>query len=257
MDDFLEYKEFDGIKIYYLKNDRCIGRILSQEKIWEPWMHAFIKHFYIKNTDIIDIGANVGAITFQQMIKIIDKPNNIYCFEPFFGDIIEKTIKENNLENVKIYKYALSDCNKHLKLPIIDYGINTNFGGCNVLNASIDETNVNYNCYKLDHFNLSNVSLIKIDVEGHEIEVLRGMCGTLKNNDFPTLLLEIWSFSRGWVKDCIQNRHKIGIDIVCKFVETYTFLEDLGYIMFHIAGDDFLFVHKNKKELLSTFIINN
>jgi FkbM family methyltransferase len=47
----------------------------------------------------------------------------------------------------------------------------------------------------LDFFQLENVGFIKIDVEGHEIEVLRGAQNTIQRNR-PTLLIEI------------ENRHR-------------------------------------------------
>jgi FkbM family methyltransferase len=254
MENYLGFKEIDNLKIYYLINDRCVGETISSGHIWESWMEKFIKHFYIKGTNMIDIGANIGAISFQQMRKHLSENNFIYDFEPFFGDIIEKTINVNNIKNVILHKMALSDSEKYLNLPNVDYSINQNFGGSNILNTTIDESNKCFNCYRLDYFNLNNISLIKIDVEGHELEVLKGMVETLKNNNFPTLLLEIWSFSKGWVYDRIISKHDIGIDMITRLVQTYRFLEELGYIMYHIEGDDFLFIHKNKKSMLADFI---
>src|SRR5262249_27695046 len=43
----------------------------------------------------------------------------------------------------------------------------------------------------LDQLNLNNVSLIKIDVEGYEMEVLKGAMETIKRNK-PVLIVEIF-----------------------------------------------------------------
>jgi hypothetical protein len=44
----------------------------------------------------------------------------------------------------------------------------------------------------LDSFNLTNINFIKIDVEGHEKEVLEGSIETLKRNNYPKILFESW-----------------------------------------------------------------
>jgi len=253
IDKYINFKQSNDMKLYYIINDTCIGDTISKGHIWEPWMEKFIKFFYIEGTNMLDIGANIGAITFQQMLKYISPSNKIYCFEPFFGDVIEKTIHENNIKNVIVYKVALSDSNKFLNFPKIDLSSKSNFGGATISSTEVGIHN-DYNCFCLDYFNLNNISLIKIDVEGHEIQVLKGMINTMKNSNYPTLLLEIWSFSKGWIYECIVTKQEIGVDIMTRFFETCRLLKELGYIMYHIDQDDFLFVHKNKKEILADFI---
>lgn len=44
----------------------------------------------------------------------------------------------------------------------------------------------------LDSFNISNVGLIKVDVEGMEYNVLLGGIGTIVRNNFPPILFECW-----------------------------------------------------------------
>ena len=44
----------------------------------------------------------------------------------------------------------------------------------------------------LDSYELSNISFIKIDVEGHEKQVLEGSLETIRSNNYPKILFESW-----------------------------------------------------------------
>ena len=156
---------------------------------------------------------------------------------------------------MSLYKYALSDSNKVLDLPFVDLNAEQNFGGYNINNVLTVQSNDNYNCYKLDHFNLKNISLIKIDVENHELLTLYGMKETLIHNK-PTILLEIWSKSRGWIYPEMQNDSTFCQKVLLNYIDVTHFLESLNYITYHIFGDEYLFVHKSNLKLLADFLSN-
>ena len=106
------------------------------------------------------------------------------AFEPDPENIklLEKTLNGANFQNVEICKYALS--NQLERLPFIQDTL-TSATGCvagidkpwieQYLNSSVNEIRVKTET--LDSASLREdrtLSLIKIDVEGHEIEVLQG-----------------------------------------------------------------------------------
>jgi hypothetical protein len=48
--------------------------------------------------------------------------------------------------------------------------------------------------FTLDSGAHQNVRLIKIDVEGHELEVIKGGIETIKKNNYPPIIFEAWTW---------------------------------------------------------------
>ena len=85
----------------------------------------------------------------------------------------------------------------------------------------------------LDSFHLENVGFLKIDVEGHELAVLRGARGTLAANDYPPILFESWR----------PDREQEGIPAVKLREELFSFMQGLGYKLEdapHGYGENFI-----------------
>lgn len=231
--------------ITYIKKDTVIGFWLNKGAYWDEWMLQYFKNYYIKNTDMIDIGANIGT-TSLLMSEVITKGNKIHSFEPLYADILELNIKNNNKKDViKLYNCGLGESNYQVNKPQVDRNVETNFAGCDIAvfhdgyRKEYPENTEKIHIKTLDSFNLTNISLIKIDVEGYELNVLQGANETLRKNNFPVILIEIWE-NDGWrnetpkIAEFYLNRKK----------EIIRHLENLGYIVKHLSGYDHLCIHK-------------
>ena len=158
-----------------------------------------LKKIIIPETDTIDIGVYRGVYSYE-MAKY---SKMVHAFEP--NPIIFKDIELNLskiIKNINLYNFALSDKENKvlLKVPIR----NKNYDKSNyeeyfqMGRATIHEQNVmgdietfEIKSKKLDNFTFSNrISFIKIDVEGHEMSVIKGAENTIKQYK-PTLLVEI------------------------------------------------------------------
>jgi FkbM family methyltransferase len=84
---------------------------------------------------------------------------------------------------------------------------------------------------RLDDYGFQNVRLIKIDVEGLELAVIKGGLETLKSNDYPPIIFETWS-----IMDWYQERRK----------EILSYVESLGYDITSI-GDNCIAQHTSRK----------
>lgn len=151
-----------------------------------------INKFLIKKGNAIDIGCNRGLYSYA--LSKEKKIKDIFSFEP--NKSILKDLYDYNAQNIKIFNFALSDVSKSQSL-IIPYFKNFELDGFATLNRKIYYNKkfrkfrkIKVKTKKLDSFNFKNISFIKIDVEGHEINLLNGSKATFKLNK-PDCLIEV------------------------------------------------------------------
>ena len=162
------------------------------------------RYFKLDKGVFIDIGANCGKYTIGIARELGDL-GNVIAIEPERKNFkfLLKNIRLNNLKNVYPMKLACLDRSSELKLylsdPDNDVGGHSINAFCESENLGPNETYFdgrfeNVKGEKLDVLfdNLGigkGVSLIKIDVEGAEIEVLRGSVKILKRFH-PKIIIE-------------------------------------------------------------------
>lgn len=117
----------------------------------------------------VDVGANIGVMSMA--VAALGRP--VYSFEP--QPALHALLKQN-VPQATSYNLALSNYSGTAKMPRVDYSSNGNFGGIGFGHSSLGSINVGVTT--LDSFGLSP-SLIKIDVEGHELAVLQGAVETI------------------------------------------------------------------------------
>ena len=158
-----------------------------------------LKKFIKPGSDTIDVGVYRGVYSYE-MAKY---SNKVHSFEPnpIIFNYINKNLKKI-VKNIVLYNYALSNKNGiyDLKVPIRNSNYNKeNFEEYYKMGrATIHDKNnfdkfekFQINTKKIDEFNFNNkISFIKIDVEGHELEVIKGALNTIEKNK-PVLVIEI------------------------------------------------------------------
>ena len=155
-----------------------------------------------KKINIIDVGASDGIASkfFNNNLNV----GTIYCYEP--NEYFLKILKKNKNENMIIKPYAIG--NKNIKKKIY-------FPRYNFLNKNYDIISyAHYDQKLMNHFlldfkfreNLSiassiltikkiglfkkKINLIKIDTNGYELSIIKGLIQTIKR-DSPVLLVEM------------------------------------------------------------------
>ena len=162
----------------------------------------------------IDIGANKGIYTY----RLRKHGLRVHAFEPnsSCAEVLSHWGKYDQM--LSVHTNALGDRigTVILQIPIDSQGHEHNSSSSIKPNAFQKARCVNVNITTLDSFRFSNISFIKIDVEGAEYEVLKGAMSTLLENA-PALLVEI------------ERRHAND-----SFLSTFDLLEANGYLCFFL-----------------------
>lgn len=189
LEEYLTAITLRNKQIHCIKTDLTISHSLRTGKYWEIWMLQYFQRFYRPKSNIVDVGGYIGTSALL-MSEVLTPNNHIYTFEPVFNNIMLKNIKANLLENsVVLYPFGLGNQNSIADVPKLDFSKCENFGGTTLISpVSVNCRKMKIPICKLDDFWLNNVSLIKIDVENMEIDVLEGAI-ELINNYKPTILM--------------------------------------------------------------------
>ncbi len=138
--------------------------------------------------------------------------------------------------NVTVLPYAVSNKpgRAELVVPRNKQGYCNNIGTLDSARFDGDVVRVSVETVCLDDQTLPNVGFIKIDVEGHELEVLEG-CEQLIRRDHPVMLVEIidWNGDRPW-RDSVQRFTDFGYSA---FMMVEGRLTSVAQILSHGAPD--------------------
>ena len=188
------FKRFFFSEKFLLK--RRLERAVKNK--YEPEL-KLIKKFITHGTDSLDIGIYKGVYSYE--ISKYAKTVHAFEFNPLIFSFLNRNIYKI-INNIKLYNFGLSNQNNKvtLRIPIRNKLANEeNYEEFFEMGrATIHDKNefnefrsFDVNVKKLDNLQFENpISFIKIDVEGHEIEVIEGAIETINKNK-PILLIEI------------------------------------------------------------------
>lgn len=169
-------------------NYRINGELYSLKQLARQWNNQPVTLF--------DVGANVGEFTLEILEAFRGKEIQLYAFEPSSkaGEQLRKRI--NNAPNFHLVPKALSDQDGTAELFFPDEGsalaslyqrdlshVNRVFGKKELVNI----TSVDKFC---EENKISYIHLLKIDVEGHELGVLKGAKKMMDRNAIEVIQFE-------------------------------------------------------------------
>ena len=172
----IKYK-FIPFKLYYKYRAHKYARRSSPELY-------LIKYLCEKQKISLDVGANLGLFTYflQKHSK------EVFAFEPnpyplrYLYSLVEN--------NTSVLPIAIGNEDRIIELNIPKNRKGWSSNGASLKNIGINSgIKLDVICKKIDSLSYENVGLIKIDVEGFEIEVIKGALRTI-NKCKPNMIIE-------------------------------------------------------------------
>jgi FkbM family methyltransferase len=194
-------------------NDYMYHRSVAIGRIWDEEVINVLLPHIAEDTDVLDIGANIGLVTLGILQKAEQKGVHIHHVHCFECDPQTFTLLQFNLKHdfhVKMYPFAIGDTQQLCQLSQNPCNM-----GCNYIyytenstgnmtydytairKSAPDET-ISSTTYLLSvpldsilYQFKKRISVIKIDIEGFELHALRGAIKLIQMHR-PVILVEIW-----------------------------------------------------------------
>lgn len=178
---------------------------------------------------------------------VSEKVGPLRCVMPFEPSPRERRrlsshVKLNNCTNVKIEPFALASEDGETTLFLAD-GREAAFNSLRPPAVSNPTRRINVRTMRLDHYlekeRIDHVDFIKIDAEGAELEILKGMQGLLNRNSSPVIMAEVtdirtqsWGYPASAICDYLTERgydwftisHEGMLQPMCKEAGLYNFI---------------------------------
>ena len=177
----------------------------------------------------IDIGANVGVWSYW----LSKYAKQVESFEP--NPKVFNALKNIKIKNVNSYNIALSNKtgSVDLLIPKGSKGFSNQGASLSSIKVQGEHKSISIEAKRLDEYNFLDVDFIKIDVEGHEHEVIEGARETIKKFK-PTMVIEMEEkHNQIPIEEQISSVEKMGYQC-CVFInETIIKIKEIDLDKFH------------------------
>jgi FkbM family methyltransferase len=172
------------LKRYYFRHQIRGGRFHTTEAEYNR-----LADFIALGDWVLDVGANIGHYT-MRFSELVGKSGRVFAFEPIpeTFELLAANVAYLQERNVTLLNVAASDsvCVLGMKIPQFESGLENYY----MAQLSTDAVDLEVLCLAIDLLGLpKRISFAKIDAEGHELSVLKGMTELLRR-DHPTLVIE-------------------------------------------------------------------
>ncbi len=200
----LEFKtsQIKSVKIKYglIVGKRIYGNLYVNNRLNSlSDEESFYKYLKFENKVIVELGSNLGIYTiyFSNAVGINGK---VYSFEPnpIIFNLLVKNLKINNCYNVKPFNFGIGDNDEKLTFISKQFVFETGSFDKSI-QEKLKKDIFGYKKWNIDTKKLDTVKdlyinekidFMKIDIEGMEIEALKGAKKVIIN-DSPDIYLEI------------------------------------------------------------------
>ena len=213
MNDFLVADLIYG-KLIMNKNQEQHDRVIATgvPHIESELQNIFkVVDFLPEDSIIIDGGTNVGLVFIPVAQRVKDKNIKVIGFEPqrMLFSALSGSIALNGLTNCWLHNLAIGDTTDKVTLPEVDYAAFADYGLVSVTSGKDFEENRYMNnrivdCITIDSMNLPRLDFIKLDIEGFEIQALKGATESIRKYK-PAMWVEYPLTGQDKIKECLDE----------------------------------------------------
>ncbi len=192
-------KRIQGSKMYLDASDPGISRELIISGIHETLATKIVRQELEKGMVVLDIGANLGYYALLEA-SIVGEEGHVHALEPVRRnfDILVKNIDLNCYKNITAYCKGVSSETGTSKIALTDasnWGCMLDMKGASIseymkqkmhtlTRKMIDVDVVSLDDF-LDNIGVNQVDFLRMDIEGYEVQAIKGMLNTLRNTPPP------------------------------------------------------------------------
>lgn len=175
-------------------NDKGVEKPLYLTGTYEAGTLGVMDKCLREGDIFIDVGANIGLMSIFSS-RVIGNKGKVYSFEPVLETftILQKNIEINKIRNVGAFNIGISDTKGKSFIYTNPYAGKGSSSFIKPLDQS-ESTEYEIIIETLDEFlishHLANIRMVKIDVEGWELHVLRGAESLLRSPQAPIICIE-------------------------------------------------------------------
>lgn len=221
------YERYDvsGVGSFFIDDPAdMIKQVIVAGDAWERHQVALFEEHVEPGSVVVEVGAHIGSHTVS-LARLVGRWGRVYAFEPqrkIFRELYHN-LGLNGLANVVPLRFAIGA--GETRIVEMNPATSGNEGGTGV-GAGGDRAELR----SLDSFGFDRVSLLKIDVEGYENEVLAGAGDTIRRNR-PVILLEIMGG---------EDYETASVDVRERIHGTWERLERFDYTVRPVFKHDYL-----------------
>lgn len=172
--------------------DKGIEKKLYLTGTYEKGLLKILGQILKKGDIVVDAGANIGLISIFAAQRV-GTSGLVLAFEPHpeTVSILKRNILMNKLNQVRVFSVGLGSRNYKSK---IYSNLHINRGASSMVSFQNDSVAYDIDVMVIDEVmeanNIDRVNLLKVDVEGYEMEVLKGAEKLLSSDNGPILVVE-------------------------------------------------------------------
>ncbi len=176
----------------YYAADNPIGQSMAEYGEWAEAEVALFTRFVRPGDVVIEAGANIGIHTLA-LGRMVGPTGMVYAFEPMAcnNQLLNANIIANGLTNIRSYQMGCGESDAIMPFPQVWPDHQNNFGAFGLYTTLTYPGFATTPCgiIAIDSLSLPRVDMIKIDVEGHEREVVLGAMASITTHR-PAMLIE-------------------------------------------------------------------